>query len=577
MAAIEGEEQHGEPSGGSSSRGRPPNIVLLVTDQQRTPMHWPGEPGWIEQLMPNEAELRRTGMSFPQACTASAMCSPSRASFLTGTYPSRHGVTLTLTNGDLKPNPRFLPDVLREVAKIARSRAVPPERLARSFIAGALGLGPGAGNEPELPAGSPTLGTRLRDAGYTVVYKGKWHLTAPLRGGHDWSEDDAQRLERDYGFGGWEVPDAGENTDPRRFGGGDAGNSGMGWDEDYTRQVERFLASSPLPEPFCLIVSLVNPHDVLGYPHSFAAGGYRREQFAHLRVPLPPTIDERLVDKPIVHSLMQLGQTSYVGPLRSRQEQQDYVNFYAYLHGIVDQKIGRLLGALGDPGDPRSLRSRTVVARISDHGEMGLSHGGLRQKMFNAYEESIRVPLVFSNPLLFGAAVSSDAPASLVDLVPTLLDIAGAPRDGTLDGVSLAGALAAASRADGQALSAAGLQSGPLLDAPRMPRPRERVLFTYDDHQAGTARQNAPGQPNRVRCVRERRWKYVVYLDPHGRAQTEHELYDLEADPNESHNLVERGTGRARRRAAAAELGRLREALLDECGRTATPLFGFGR
>ena len=60
--------------------------------------------------MPNEAELRRTALSFEQACTATAMCSPSRATFLTGTYPSRHGVTLTLTNGDLQPNPEFLPD-----------------------------------------------------------------------------------------------------------------------------------------------------------------------------------------------------------------------------------------------------------------------------------------------------------------------------------------------------------------------------------------------------------------------------------------------------------------------------------
>ena len=92
-----------------------------------------------------------------------------------------------------------------------------------SFVAGALGLGPSSGNEPELPAGQPTLGTRLRDAGYTVVYKGKWHLTAPLAGGHSWTPADAQRLERDYGFGGWEVPDAGENTDPDRFGGGNRG------------------------------------------------------------------------------------------------------------------------------------------------------------------------------------------------------------------------------------------------------------------------------------------------------------------------------------------------------------------
>ena len=103
------------------------------------------------------------------------------------------------------------------------------------------------------------------------------------------------------------------------------------------------------------------------------------------------------------------------------------------------------------------------------------------------------------------------------------------------------------------------------------------MLFTYDDHQAGTARQNAPGQPNRVRCVRESRWKYAVYLDPAGRAPAEHELYDLEADPNESRNLTERDTGRPRTPAAAAELGRLREALLDECRRSGTPVFGLGR
>jgi arylsulfatase A-like enzyme len=425
---------------------------------------------------------------------------------LTGTYPARHGVSLTLTNADLKPNPRFLPDVLREVAAIARGKAVPPARLAKAFISGALGLGPSSGNEPELPADQPTLGTRLRDAGYTVLYKGKWHLTAPLAGGHQWTQADAERLDRDYGFGGWEIPDAGENTDPKRFGGGNAGVSEMGWDEDYIRQVERFLASTPPPEPFCLIVSLVNPHDVLGYPHSFAAGGYRREQFRHLRVPLPPTIDERLTDKPIVQSLMQLGQTSYVGPLRTRAEQQDYVNFYAYLHGLVDEKVGRLLGALGDPADPRSLRSRTIVTRISDHGEMGLSHGGLRQKMFNAYEETIRVPLVFSNPLLFPDAVDTPSPASLVDLVPTLLDLAGAPRTGALDGVGLCGVLGGAARPDREALSVAGIQPGRLLEAPPAESARERVLFTYDDHQAGTARQDAPGQPNRVRCVREGRW-----------------------------------------------------------------------
>ena len=70
--------------------------------------------------------------------------------------------------------------------------------------------------------------------------------------------------------------------------------------------------------------------------------------------------------------------------------------------------------------------------RCSDHGEMGLSHGGLRQKMFNAYEETIRVPLVFSNPLLFPRARETDALASLVDVLPTMLALAGAPASGTL-------------------------------------------------------------------------------------------------------------------------------------------------
>src|SRR6185437_15463547 len=462
-------------------------------------MHWPDEPGWLDELMPNEAELRSTALSFEQACTATAMCSPSRATFLTGTYPSRHGVNLTLTNADLQPNPKFLPAVLREVRDLYANGAVPRGRLISSFLKGALRIGPKAGGEPELPADQPTLGTRLRDAGYTVVYKGKWHLTAPLAGGHAWGEADARRMEREFGFGGWEAPDAGENTDPAHFGGGNAGRSGMGWDEDYIQQVERFLASSPLPEPFCLIVTLVNPHDVLGYPHSYEAGGFDRSQFEHLDVPLPPTIDEQLNEKPAVHSLMQLGQISYIGPLESRQAQRDYVNFYAYLHGVVDEKIGRLLRALGDRADPGSLRSRTVIARISDHGEMGLSHGGLRQKMFNAYEETIRVPLVFSNPLLFPQAVSTDAPASLVDLVPTLLSIAGAPHTGTLDGADLAGVLAGAARPDRGAAAAAQVDLDGVLGAEPSGRAREQVLFTYDDHQAGTARQEAPGQPNRVR------------------------------------------------------------------------------
>ncbi len=211
-----------------------------------------------------------------------------------------------------------------------------------------------------------------------------------------------------------------------------------------------------------------------------------------------------------------------------------------------------------------------MIARISDHGEMGLSHGGLRQKMFNAYEETLRVPLVFSNPLLFPGPAATDAPASLVDLVPTLLSIAGAPAAGTIDGVDQSGVLARHATADREAAAAAGVELGGVLAAAPSERAREHVLFTYDDHQAGTARQEAPGQPNRVRCLREGRFKYAAYLDPAGRARPEHELYDMQADPLEVRNLLDRSTGAARTPAAGREHARLRELLAHECERTGT-------
>jgi choline-sulfatase len=526
---------------------RTPNLILLVTDQQRAPQHWPQDPGWLDGLMPNDAELRRTGVSFTRAFIATAMCSPSRASFLTGTYPSRHGVTLTLTHGDLFPDRRNAPDVLRTVTRLARSGEVPRARLARAFLRGLLRLGPKSGNEPEMRAGIDTLATLLRERGYHVAFKGKWHLSKPVDG-KGWSAADSERIERDYGFAEWEPPDAGGDAKAETFGGGNAGSTHAGWDEDYTRQAERWLRRADLPEPFCLVFSLVNPHDVLGYPSSFERGGYSAGQFRGLGVPLPPTVHEDLRDKPTVHSLMKLGQTAYIGALADDDARRDYVNFYAYLHRLVDEKIGRLLAALGDPADPSSLRSRTVIARTSDHGELGMSHGGLRQKMFNGYEESIRVPLVVSNPVLFPQPRESDALVSLVDLVPTLLGLTGAPGDpARFDGFDL----------------------GPIL-AGTSDSVRDAVLFTYDDHQAGTAFQDVSGQPNRLRCVRDARWKYAVYLDPAGATAPEYELYDLESDPNEATNLVDKHTGRARTGVAEGERRRLHERLQRACAESGT-------
>ena len=556
---------------------KPPNFLVLITDQQRAPRHWPEDHGWLRELMPNDAELRRTGLAFRNAFCSSAMCSPSRASLFTGLYPPQHGVELTLTAADLRPNPRYAPAVTATMAKILYRRQAPPCRLLTQFTRGLLRIGESRGHERELPPELPNMATLLRAAGYHVAYKGKWHLTHPSQGENGllggWGEADERRLAREYGFADWNAPDAGENTKAEHFGGGNAGE-GEGWDEVYTTQVERWLSQAELPEPFCLIISLVNPHDVLGYPASYQSGGYSPAEFRDLGVGLPPTVDEDLTDKPAVHALMKMGMTAYMGPLRNRRERLDYVNFYAYLHRVVDAKIGRVLMAMGDPTDPDSLRSRTVVMRSADHGEMGLSHGGLRQKTFNAYEETINVPLIVSNPVLFPDGVETDALASLVDVLPTMLTLSGSEAPSSLPGTDLSPVLADQAAPERERIARASVDLSAVSDHPApQPSVRDAVHFTYDDHQAGTALTEAPGQPNRIRAIRTANAKYALYFDPAGKRASEHELYDLERDPLEVNNLLEVRSGRARNAAAAALHRELSERLDDEmrkCG-TAPP------
>jgi choline-sulfatase len=182
-----------------------------------------------------------------------------------------------------------------------------------------------------------------------------------------------------------------------------------------------------------------------------------------------------------------------------------------------------------------------------------------------------------SNPVLFPSGATTDAPASLVDIVPTLLGMAGADAGGAvLDGADLTPVLAKHTRPDREALSRLPVSVPAVTDAAApADSVRDDVLFTYDDHQAGTAFQEAPGQPNRIRMVRDARWKYAVYLDPAGEAGPEYELYDLEADPNEVDNLVDKSTGVARSSVAGREQRRLHErlsVLMDETATASPPL-----
>ena len=80
-----------------------------------------------------------------------------------------------------------------------------------------------------------------------------------------------------------------------------------------------------------------------------------------------------------------------------------------------------------------------------------------------------------------------------------------------------------------------------------------------------------PGQPNRIRAVRTARHKFAIYFDPEGKAATEHEMYDLERDPDERHNLVDRISGEpldSSDRRMRLELGERLESVMEANGTT---------
>jgi choline-sulfatase len=457
-----------------------PNLLIILTDQERQPQHWPE--GWAETNLPNRQRLVEHGLSFTRAFCNSAMCSPSRSTLFTGLYPAQHGVISTLTTGG----------------------TVSP-------------------TEPELPVDGQTMAKMLASAGYNVHYRGKWHMSKGESGADASSEDVAA-----YGFQGWQPPEAAQDTAPANFGGGCANH-----DARIANEAVTFLDSVDpnSTTPFALIVSFANPHDLLAYPLTWDQEDGGCDNYKSVApgcfnqgISLPPTYDETLIHnyKPTAQTQSQallLG----LGPLVGPSAAENYVNFYAYLQKVVDQHIGSVLDALeAKPG----LAEQTVIIRTSDHGEMGLSHGGLRQKIFNAYEETIHVPLVISNPVLFPQPVQSSALASLIDLMPTLATLADVPdRDQwTFLGTDLTPVLE----------DAIANPAAPTVEV------QEAVLFTFDDENCGAPDgQTIVKQPNHLCSIREGRWKYAIYFDPAGVEPSEYELYDLQEDPHELINRAD--------------------------------------
>jgi choline-sulfatase len=496
--------------------GRRPNFLILLTDQQRVPMHWPADK--IAELQPSYARLAAHGLTFRRGFTSAAQCTPSRGAIMTGTYPWANGVTNT------------------------------------------------DGGAP-LQSHQMNLGRLLAGAGYDVAYKGKWHLSTATAGNDRCSARDIANMAERYGLPGWNPPDAGvslssvptagggtPNNDGRFVSGATAGAAGQtpGFGESILDALERMAKGG---KPFGLFASLVNPHDVGFYPKFHKAAGYTAADFAGLGIGLPANFVDPLETKPGVQAAFKK-LFNDIAPIDDDTTRREYVNFYAYLHGVVDPHIARILDAL----DALRLTEGTIVFRFSDHGEQGLSHG-LIEKMYCAYEETIHVPVIVSNPRLFPRAIETDAFWSHVDLLPTIAALAGVPPDRVA------------------ALGTVGVDQGPVLANPAA-SVQDSVLFTFDDRfgsaQPGvvvdgvTAPAMPADQPPHIRTIRETSWKYSVYFAQDGSA-LQYELYNLADDPGELRNLAFAPTSGT----LDAERQRLHARLTRKLRATATLPLGF--
>jgi choline-sulfatase len=486
------------------------NIVIIMTDQQRPPLFLPQQ--WVQDHLPSFERLKRNGMEFTHAFTNTCQCTPSRSTFLTSKYPAETGVTTTFS----APGAPFV------------TLETPNNPLAGAKT---------------LPGNILNLARVLEGTGYDVVYKGKWHESRPVnytgKSSAYWSERDIEHLANIWGFHDWNPPDAGNSlTDVTTLGGGYAQNDRrfihskkfteneltiptqhgktLGWGEGALEFLEKRKKEDG---PFCLMLNLVNPHDIVVYPSYAEQGGYdipkilkssELQQFG-----VPETFAEDMTSKPKVQRTLR-NHFNDTQPLKSQKDQNGYVQFYAYLQQQVDRLIMEVLDTIEKK---RWLDEQTLIIRLADHGEMGLAHGGMRGKEYNAYEETIRIPMIFSSKALWPKGTSTDAFAGLLDILPTLSELVGAPEN-----------FQTAYR--GKSLCT-------ILENPNE-SVQQAIHFTYDDVFLPELQ-----TPSHIRTIRTRDYKYSVYFTPvytPAGGRFEYELYHLSSDPTkqsqEVHNLA---------------------------------------
>jgi choline-sulfatase len=426
---------------GAQHNGESQPNILVIMSDEHGPM-FSSTYGHPIIRSPHMDALAASGVTFDNAYCNSPLCVPSRASFMAGKYVSRIGAY---------------------------------------------------DNGAPFPSDTVTWAHLLRGAGYHVVLDGKMHLMGP-DGLHGF-EAQLYRDAHGTGLAGKEwsdpLPMGGDQARRRIEGAGPGRAHHLDFDDavetaalDWLRRPER------ADEPWCLVTGFLAPHFPLNVPEPYFSTYYPNN-----------------VDLPVIPE----GESGFQHPAHERvrrtfnlydyTEEQVRVARAAY-YGLVtfmDDKIGRLVAALEETGQ----LDNTVVVYTTDHGELAGDHGLWWKNSF--YDQASRVPLIVSWRNRLPAGKRFAGAVSLVDLVSTIVDLAGAADPGDLDGDSLLPVI----RALGTADEAAAAQ-----------RWKDEAICEYFGH--------ATNRPHRM--IRTGRWKYSFYH------QEPPELFDVVDDPHEYRN-----------------------------------------
>ncbi len=486
------------------------SILLITTDQHKaTTIGAYGDP---LGATPALDRLAAQGTTFTQCRTQNPFCQPARATILTGTYPSTHGV---VRNGI-------------DLPEDATAGSVASHLGAAGYATALIGKAHFASYFPDFPTG------RVESVSDSASMAESWH--GPYFGfDHVELVSDVHNIRLAPGVGQWNwgfgPPPYGLHYARHLFRDGHARGverlrlmqpeaAGRTW--DFTQTWKSALPEEDHPTtwiadraidwlraadgPFFAWVSFADPHHPFDAPHPWCD----RYEPADMREVLPAAHPEELATKPPMHEAWTRGfrgtPFEWANPgwaLFSEEEQLTILAGYYAMISQIDRNIGRVLDALDETG----AAADTLVVFTSDHGDYMGDHQMVLKGPIH-YEALVRVPLIVRGPGFEAGATVAD-PVGTIDVAPTCLARAGAVRGGEMEG-------------------------RPLLDGPR-----EHVL-TEDDMVRGRLQ---------FRTLTTRRWRLTQDLnDSEGG-----ELYDLDDDPGE---LVNRWRDPA--------LAAVRDALLGE-------------